>query len=750
MVLVTRGTEKLATVGMKLAGGNPSPRVSETDPLPGRTNYLIGNDPAQWHTNVRTFARVRYESVYPGIDLVYHGNQQQLEYDFIVAPGADPAAIRMKLAGAEGLEITAAGDLLLRAGGAEVVYRKPVVYQPDPDNPSDAPQFVDGHYALHGDGEVAFEVPNYDPARPLVIDPTMTFSTYLGGLNDDGAFGVATDTSGDIFVTGGTTTPATASPPFPVTAGAFQATYGGTGASCTSVPTYQCGDAFVAELNSSGSTLVYATYLGGSDRDTGVGIAVDGSGNAYVTGSTNSTNFPLSVAPNPLPLQSTNAGRRDVFVSKLGPGGSTLLYSTYLGGSNSDEAFGLVLGGTGLVYVAGYTNSTGATTNFPTTAGVVETSASCVSPNCSPGISHGFIAEIDTTKSGAASLVFSTLLGGNGADQFNGIAMDGSGNIYVAGSTTSTNLYSFPVTMTPNPIQPGGFGGGGTACATSHSVVCGDGLVAKLNGTGTTISYLTYLGGSGEDTAWGIVVDSSGNAYVSGGTDTNNTTATNKFPITAGAMQTTFGGSPAGCVNTGIACGDGFLAKINPAGTALVYSTYLGGSGDDIAFGVHVDSQGNAYVTGITNSSDFPVTANALQGTFGGGSTGANCINGLICGDAFLALIDPTGSRALFSTYYGGTGDEGAFGLAVDTFGNVDISGATNSTTLGTSGAFQTTFGGGNDDALVTQFTLFSFFSCTNSFTGGAGTMDWGTPANWSRLGPTGAPVLPDERGKAP
>jgi hypothetical protein len=748
MVLVARGTEKPATVGMELAGGNPLPRVLGAEPLPGKTNYFIGNYPAQWHTNVETYAKVRYESVYPGIDLIYHGNNRELEYDFVVAPGAHPGAIRMKLAGAEKLEITADGDLLVHAGGADVVYRKPVVYQPETESPSESKEFVEGHYVLRGDGEVAFEVAKYDAAKPLVIDPTVVFSTFLGGANDDGAlFGVATDSFGNVYVTGGTTTPATASPPFPVTAGAFQTTYGGTGTGCGAVPTFQCGDAFVAEIKSDGSALVYATYLGGNDRDMGFGIAVDGSGNAYITGTTNSNNFPVSVAPNPLPFQGSNAGGRDAFLSKLDSTGSKLLYSTYLGGSNKDEALGLALGATaGRVYIVGDTGSIGATTNFPTTGGVVETVASCVAPNCSVGPQHGFIAEIDTTQSGAASLVFSTLLGGNESDQLVGIAVDGSGNIYVAGATTSTNLYSFPVAMTANPIQPGGFGGGGTACATNQSIVCGDGLVAKLNGTGTKISYLTYLGGSGEDSAFEIVVDSAGNAYVSGGTDTNNATATNKFPITPGAFQTTFGGSPAGCVNTGIACGDGFLAKINPAGNALVYSTYIGGSGDDIAFGVQVDFQGNAYVTGITNSSDFPVTkANALQGTFGGGSTGATCTNGLICGDGFLVMLDPTGSRALFSTYSGSTGDDGGFGLAMDPFGNLVASGATSSANFPvTPGAFQTTYGGGADDAFVAKFTLFSFSPCTNTFTGGAGTTDWGTPANWSRLGPTGAPLLPD------
>jgi hypothetical protein len=719
MVVVTRGSEKTATVRMQLPGGNPSPRIFGADLLPGRTNYFLGNDPAQWRTNVPTYGKVKYEGVYPGVDLEYYGNRQQLEYDFVVAPGADPQRIRMSFSGAERLEINAQGDLDVRVGGTEVLYRKPRVYQPRSGNEGPREESIAGRYVLKSDSEVAFEVAKYDAARPLVIDPTVVFSTYLGGGLADGAFGVTTDSSGNVYVTGGTTSTSTSSPPFPIrpNPGAYQTAFGGAQAPCTSAFAFECGDAFVAEFSNSGSSLVYATYLGGNSKDEGRGIVVDALGNAYICGTTNSSNFPTL---NGLPAGFT--GTTDAFLAELNPTGSALLYSTLLGGSGGAANTGVTVGyflaldSSNNVYVAGSTNAS----DFPTTPGVVQ--PSCASCTATPAEPDAFITKLNSTLTGTQSLIYSTFLGGSGASRAFSIAVDSTDNAYVAGATTAMD---FPVMPNLNPIQPAGFGGGGTTCGPILNVVCGDAFVTKLNPTATAIVYSTYLGGKGEDGAASIVVDGSGNAYVSGGTDSNN------FPTTAGAFQTTFGGGAASCSKTGGACGDAFLVKINPAGTALVYGTYLGGTGDDLALGLQVDAAGDAYVTGVTDSANFPTTANALQTTgYGGGTTAANCMDTQLCGDAFFVVVDPTGSRQLLSTYFGGSGDDAGTGLFIDSSGNVVVSGFTDSANFPTTGAFQMKYGGAND-AFLAKFSLYTPYSypCTITFTGGT---DWGTASNWS------------------
>ena len=445
IVVVTRGSEKTATVRMSLPGGNPSPRISGADPLPGRTNYFLGNDPAQWHTNVPTYRKVKYESVYPGVDLEYYGNQQKLEFDFVVAPGADLQRIRMSFSGAERLEINAQGDLVTHAGGAEVLYRKPRVYQPRSGSAGPQEKLIDGRYVLKSDSEVAFEVAPYDAAKPLVIDPTLVFSTYLGGGLADGAFGVTTDSSGNAYVTGGTTSTPTTAPQFPITAGAYQTAFGGAQASCTSALAFECGDAFVAELNPAGTSLIYATYLGGSSKDEGRGIAVDSSGNAYVVGTTSSSNFPTM---NGLPAGFT--GTTDAFAAELNPTGSALLYSTLLGGSGGAANTGLTMGyslaldSSNNVYVTGSTNAS----DFPTTPGVVQrTCPSCTATPQEPG---AFVAKLNTTLAGTLSSIYSTFLGGSGANRAFSIAVDFAGNAYVAGATTSV---AFPCSLTPTPFN---------------------------------------------------------------------------------------------------------------------------------------------------------------------------------------------------------------------------------------------------------------------------------------------------------
>ena len=542
-------------VRLRLVGANANAAVTGGDELPGKANYFIGNDPKKWRTNLPTYATVRYQDVYPGVDLAYYGNQGgQLEYDFVVAPGADPNQIKLSFTGADGMRVDAAsGDLVLKVGDDEVRFQKPLVYQPaaaavsGPDARHSSLVTRHCSFVLASNNQVAFRVAGYDPKRALVIDPVLSYSTYLGGSDADYGYGIAVDSSGNAYVTG-----MTASTDFP-TVNPLQATNHGS------------NDVFVAKLNAAGSALVYSTYLGGSGADQGSGIAVDGAGNAYVTGGTSSTDFPVT----PGGFQTTSPGGTcgigshlhpcvHVFVSRLNPAGSALVDSTYVAGSSDESGQGIAVDSSGNAYVAGSTQST----DFPTANPL---QAYC--DNCGPTNDDAFVAKLNPAGS---ALVYSTYLGGSNYDWGNGIAVDSSGNAYVTGYTYSTD---FP---TVNPLQ-----------ATKKSVSGGTAFVAKLNPAGSALVYSTYLGGRSEDVGGSIAVDSSGNAYVTGNAESTD------FP-TANPLQATNHG--------GI---DAFVAKLNAAGSALVYSTYLGGSGYDVGNGIAVDSSGNAYVAGYTESTDF-------------------------------------------------------------------------------------------------------------------------------------------------
>ncbi len=637
---------------MKLHGANPAPTATGLEELPGKSNYFIGNDPKQWRTNVPNYGKVRFAGVYPGVDLVYYGNQRQLEYDFVVAPGADPSAIRLGIAGAERLEIDPQGELALQTSAGEVRWRKPVVYQ----EVGGVRQMVDGHYVRKGKEAVGFEVASYDPRHPLIIDPVLLYSTYLGGSGTDAFLfgGIAVDGSGNAYVAGLTnsTNFPTASPSPPP----FQAAFGGGNQ-----------DAFVARLNTNASgvpSLVYSTYLGGSGDDGGTGIAVDASGNAYVTGATNSADFPMS-SPFQGSLGGGNCGILlcDAFVTKLNPSGTGLVYSTYLGGIGDDEGIGIAVDSSvpPNAYVTGDTSSA----NFPTAP-----------PSPSPlpfqgtlgGGKDAFVTNLNGTGS---ALVYSTYLGGSSDDQGNAIAVDSSGNAYVTGTTLSAN---FPKQI---PFD-GTFGG------------TQDAFVTKLNGTGSALVYSTYLGGSGLDFGFGIAVDS-GNAYVTG------TTFSLDFP-TLNAFQAGLGGGVSD---------DAFVTRLNATGSALVYSTYLGGSGIEGGRAIAVDSSGNAYVTGVTASSNFP-TANAVQSGFGGGQ------------DAFVAKLNTNASglaSRVYATFLGGAGNfEVGLGIAVDSSGNAYVTGGTNSSNFPTapSPPFQAAFGGGFSDAFVSKLGVFNTAVGTN------------------------------------
>jgi uncharacterized protein (TIGR03437 family) len=644
-------------VRMRLAGasGAAAAPVGE-EQLPGKANYLIGNDPAKWRTGVPTYSKVRYGNVYPGVDLVYYGNQRQLEYDFLVAPGADPKHIRIEFAGAKGLRLGEDGDLVVTAANGAITFHKPVVYQ----LVNGRRRAVEGSFALLAGYTAGFRLGSYDRAKPLVIDPVLAYSTYLGGTGNATGNAIAVDTAGNAYVAGGAS-----STDFPVTPGAFQ-------------KTNHAGAAFVTKLNPSGTALVYSTFLNGSTGgSTAYALAVDGAGNAYITGDTGGSDFPVT----PGAFQTANPrGGFAPFVTKLNPAGTALVYSTYLGGKgssgsgpygvNSDDVpHGVALDGSGNAYVVGGA----ASTDFPVTPGAFQTTNNAAA---APSL-NAFVTKLNPT---GTALVYSTYLGGNGADgadSATGVAVDGSGNAYIAGGARSTDF----------PVTPGAFQTRNRAAATASS----NAFITKLNPAGTALVYSTYLGGSGGDGAGGVAVDSGGNAYIAGSTSSAD------FPVTSGAFQTKNRSAP----NTFM--GNGFVTKLNPAGTALAYSTYLGGSLLDQAASVAVDGSGSAYVVGSASSTDFPVTPGAIQ------TTNKAAALGHYFADGFVAKLDPTGSTLVYSTFLGGSGyyyqyyvasnnttyieggADGADSVALDGSGNAYVAGITQSPDFPvTAGAFQT------------------------------------------------------------
>ena len=613
-----------AVVRMQLLGANPAPQVVGLEELPGKANYFRGNDPQQWRTNVPTYAKVKYAAVYPGVDLVYYSQSHHLEYDFLVAPGADPTAITLGFEGVDHIDVDAQGDLVLSTAGGSLHFQKPVIYQEG----DGRRQAIAGSYVRKGLHQVGFHVAAYDPARPLVIDPVLSYSTYLGGSGQDIGYGIAVDAAGHAYVTG-----STGSPDFPIVHPLQAMLSGGS-------------DAFVTKLTADGTALVYATYLGGRGFEDGFGIAVDAAGAAYVTGDTNSPDFPTVH-----PLQPALAGiygNPDAFVAKLTADGSALVYSTYLGGSGGDQGAGIAVDIAGAAYVTGST----ASDDFPTVHPLQPTSSDRIT---------AFVAKL--TADGTA-LVYATYLGGSrgptGLDIGTGIAVDAAGAAYVTGDTIADG---FP---TVHPVQP-----------TLNGVE--DAFVAKLTADGSALVYSTYLGGSGVDRGTGIAVDATGAAYVTGNTDSPD------FP-TVHPLQPMLSGDL-----------DAFVVKFTADGTALVYVTYLGGRGGDSGTGIAVDATGAAYVTGNTDSPDFP-TVHPVQHKLGGGVD-----------DAFVAKLNAAGTALVYATYLGGSGQDEGAGIAVDAAGAAYVTGNTNSPDFPTVHPVQPEYGGGDLDAFVAKLVTLTF-----------------------------------------
>ncbi|MEM7343321.1 MAG: SBBP repeat-containing protein [Chloroflexota bacterium] len=648
-------------ISLIFENSNPDTVIQGQDMQAGTVNYFLGNDPTDWHTNIPTYEGIVYTNLYPGIDLHYEGHQGNLKSTYFIAPQADPSQIGWRYDGAYDVSIEAeTGDLLIYVdidNGENYILREqaPIAWQVI----NNQQIMVAANYAIAEDNSLSFSVGAYDPAYELIIDPvTLAYGSYLGGTNSDWGETITVDSSGNIYISGNTM-----SDNFP-TKNAYDSSLA------------VCGyDAFITKIDPSKSgddSLVYSTYLGGSGNcanDDGLGIAVDSAGNAYVTGFVQAHDFPTVNAYDTTKGDGTGGAddtSNDAFITKLNPTGNALLYSTYLGGNDrvDDIGYGLTLDASGNVYITGQTLSD----SFPTRN-------SYQSSRNGSGLSmgDGFIAKIDTSKSGDASLIYSSYLGGSNNDQATGISADDNGKAYITGQTDSTN---FP---TRNSYQ-GSYGGGDF-----------DAFVAGFDTTksgDSSLIYSSYLGGSGDEgknvnpynAVGGIARDSAGNIYITGATKSTN------FPIKAPYQSNNAGGY------------DLFVAKFNPnqsGENSLIYSTYLGGSQDDVGYHLTANTIGNVSVTGSTASSDFPTSA-AYQNSQNGGT------------DVFVTYFDTAGTSLPFSTYLGGSQNDVGRGVAIDTRGNIYITGGTASSNFPTESAYDSTYN--SLDGFVVKFTVPSLY----------------------------------------
>jgi len=620
---------------LALHGAAAAPAITGEEPLPGQSNYFVGNDPARWRTHIPTFARVRYQQVYPGVDLIYYGRQGRLENDFEITAGTNPKVISWRLEGAEGIRVDSNGDLVLTMGGSEVRLQRPRAYQLDGEQERQIPV----RYRVHG-RKVGFALGKYDRQQKLVIDPVLTYSTLLGGNGGDIGYGIAVDSLGDAYVTG-----ITGSVNFPTTSGAYQTTYTGD------------GDVFVTKFNPAGTGVLFSTYLGGTGINTPSGLLLDSSGNIHIVGSTSSVNFPTTATS---PQPAFGGGISDAFLVELKADGASLIYSTYLGGSGADYGMALTLDAAGNAYITGYTLSI----DFPT-ANPIQLG--------NDGLADAFVAEINA---GGTSLVYSTYLGGTNNDYGTGIAVDSTGDIYVAGYTFSTN---FPTQI---PYQSTNAGGS-------------DIFVTELNPASATLLFSTYLGGSSNDTLTAFALDSQGDMYLAGNTQSPN------FPVTPNAFQSLNKGAPDGT----------FITKVAPGFATLVFSTYLGGSSTNNLNAMALDAAGNIYVTGFTNSTDFPLVDAFQQilGIAGAGSCGSTSTTNVgipvVCADAFAAKFDRSGIP-IYSSFLGGNSTDSGQAIVVDSSGSVYVTGSTESPNFPvTPGTYQWAFLGSDtfSNAFVTK-----------------------------------------------
>lgn len=650
-------------VKLDFVGANPNVRPIGQGQTEAIISYFRGSQD-QWHSDLPTYSRIVYRGLWPGIDLAYYGSVNQLKYEFIIQPGVDPAQIRLAYRGAD-VSLNAEGQLLVTTPIDGFADDAPVAYQEIDGQRVQVAVAYDlysglssarrgrmlAHPSLAGlEGREAngrghegnlygFDIGSYDPTHPLVLDPTvLVYCGYIGGDRDDHGGAIAVDESGNAYITGKTDSTEAS---FPVAVGP-DLTYNDLGGPFQS-------DAFVVKVNAAGTGLIYAGYIGGSGEDCGTDIALDGIGNAYVTGWTDSTEATFPVIGGP---DLTYNDRDDAFVAKVNAAGTDLVYAGYIGGNDGDTSLGIAVDGAGNAYVTGRTYSTEAT--FPVAGG----------PDLTlDGRYDAFVAKVTATGS---SLIYAGYIGGDGEDYSRGIAVDGAGNAYVTGWTDSTET-TFPVTGGPDLSYNGGDM---------------DAFVVKINATGSGFVYAGFLGGDGGDEGWSISVDDAGNAYVAGYTYSTEAT----FPVT-GELDPTFNGRY-----------DAFVAKVNVTGSGLVYAGYIGGDGDDFGWGgIAVDSAGNAYVGGRTSSTEasFPVIGGPDL-TYNGGDK-----------DGFVAKVNATGSGLVYAGYIGGDGDDHGYDIAVDSLGNAYVTGYTDSTedSFPVAGGPDLTYNGGDyySDAFVAK-----------------------------------------------
>lgn len=615
-----------ASFGLHLVDANERAEVRGQGKLPSQSHYLRGRNPEDWRRNVANYGEVVYRDVYPGTDLVYYGRQGQLEFDFRLAPAAKPQQIRLAFDGVTDLQVDETGALVLSTGHGDLQLQRPVAYQ----EIDGIRREVAASFELAQAATVGFQLGSYDPAQPLVIDPVIIYSSYLGGGGDEDGRAIAVDGDGNRYIAG-----STSSTDFP--SGGFS--------NAESDQAVVGFDVFVAKLNAAGTALAYATYIGGAGTDVAYDIAVDADGNVYLTGDTNSViDFPLvnawqnrlggSARPN-------DVVDTDAFVIKLGSDGGTLLYSTYLGGYGVETSRAITLDSATNMYVGGSSTAD----DFPVQAALQPVRAAAADEDPSNKQGDGFVTKISAN---GASLVYSTYLGGEGPDKVNAIVVDTTGQAYLTGDTASDEeeFVSIPINVRSQGFQPE-YGGDAA-----------DAFVAKLASSGASFVYFTYLGGGSWDRGLDLAVDEDGNAYITGFTSSARISTGSGilpgFPVTDGAIQ----GNNAGGVF------DAFITKLNATGEALVYSTYLGGSGGDEAYAIALDSQKRPVVVGRTLSEDFPLE-NAVQHERLGDS------------DGFVTQLDPSGGSYDFSSYIGGMGDDAANNAAVDAGDIVHLVGTT-------------------------------------------------------------------------
>jgi hypothetical protein len=597
-------------------GADSAAPIVPSERQAGVVNRYSGSNPTRWRSAIPTYAALTYQGLYTGIDLRYDGQDGRLKGTYTLAAHANPSTIHWRYEGADKVAIDASGDLRITLpGGRTLVEHAPVAWQ----ERAGVRVPVTARYTLAGD-QAGFAIGAYDPRQPLVIDPTLVYGTFLGGKSTDAIRAIAVDTAGSVYVTGET----------------YSSDYPG-----ASGPRQGSTDLFVTKLNPQGSAILYSTILGGSDDEAGNAVAVDAAGNAWITGATESANFP---ALNPLQQADFSAGFQETFATKLGPSGQ-IQFSSYLGVESNDQGNDIALDPQGNAYITGQAGA-----QFGPEVFVRKLAA-----DGSQQIYQGFF--------GAAERGFDKGSSGQA------IAVDAAGNAYITGRT---NSIVFPVV---DPLQ--------AACSDSDEIDCtgDDAFVAKLNPAGTDLLYSTYLGGSsagsqiggGGDEGQDIAVDQLGNIYVAGQTFASD------FPVKNAAQP-----NKSGADNFS----DAFVVKLTAQGDQLIYATYLGGEDWEETHGLAIDAEGNAYVAGMTSSPDFPASDDAVQPAIGRGF----CLNGSqerYCYDGFVAALSPSGSR-LWSTYLGGDDDDSANGIAIDAAGSLYIAGKTESFDMpATSGVFQ-------------------------------------------------------------